>query len=137
MVWKGLQMVERTSGMKRSLRRGRAVSGQPGKQRPLTSGGSHREGEDAEGRSLDLVQRMVISALIVVVFGLFAGMLAVYIAFFPEEASRSSTIGLWVMTGVMGLVTAAAVLFINRRRPYSPWVILGLLPMAVSAFWVL
>ena len=41
------------------------------------------------------------------------------------------------MTGVFGLVTAAAVLIVNRRRPYSPWVILGLLPMAISAFWVL
>ena len=98
---------------------------------------SRPEADEAEGRSLDLVQRLIISALILVVFGLFAGMLAAYLAFFPEETSRSSTIGLWVMTGVMGLVTAAGVLFINRRRPYSPWVVLGLLPMAVSAFWVL
>ena len=41
------------------------------------------------------------------------------------------------MTGVFGLATAAAVLIVNRRRPYSPWVLLGLLPMAISAFWVL
>ncbi len=45
-------------------------------------------------------------------------------------------IGLWVMTGVIGLVTAVAVLVINQRRPYSPWVALGLLPMAISAYWI-
>ena len=98
---------------------------------------SRQEAEDAEGRSLDLVQRMIISALIIVVFGLFAGMLAAYLAFFPEETSRSSTVGLWAMSGAFGLVTAAVVLVVNRRRPYSPWVILGLVPMAISAFWVL
>jgi len=41
------------------------------------------------------------------------------------------------MTGVMGLATAAAILLINRRRPYSPLVLLGLLPMAISAPWIL
>jgi hypothetical protein len=29
------------------------------------------------------------------------------------------------------------VLLINRRRPLSPWLVLGLLPMAASAYWVL
>ena len=93
--------------------------------------------KDAEDRSLDLVQRMIISALIIVVFGLFAGALAAYLAVYPEASSRSDTISLWVMTGVFGLVTAGAVLIVNRRRPYSPWVLFGLLPMAASAFWVL
>ena len=103
--------------------------------RPPASPGSHAK--EAEDRSLDLVQRMIVSALIIVVFGLFAGTLAAYLAFYPAESDRGSTNGLWVMTGMFGLVTAAAVLVVNRRRPYSPWVILGLLPMAVSAFWVL
>jgi hypothetical protein len=38
---------------------------------------------------------------------------------------------------VMGLATAATILLVNRQRPYSPWVLLGLLPMAISAPWVL
>ncbi len=92
--------------------------------------------DQTEERSLDLVQRLIISALIVVVFGLFAAVLAAYIAFYPEESSRCSTIGLWAMSGIFGLATAAAVLVVNRRRPYSPWVVLGLLPMVVAAFWV-
>jgi hypothetical protein len=37
------------------------------------------------------------------------------------------------MSGVLGLVTAAAILLVNRRLPYSLWVLLGLLPMIVSA----
>jgi hypothetical protein len=41
------------------------------------------------------------------------------------------------MTGVMGLATAATILLVNRRRPYSLWVLLGLLPMAISAPWIL
>jgi hypothetical protein len=40
------------------------------------------------------------------------------------------------MTGVVGLITMAAVLLIQRRRPLSPWLLVGLLPMIVSAFWV-
>jgi hypothetical protein len=95
-------------------------------------------GEGTEQRSLDLVQRMVISALIIVVFGLFAAVLAGYLAIYPVGlSSQSDRIGLWIMSGVVGLVCAAAVLVTNRRRPYSPWVILGLLPMAASAYWVL
>lgn len=97
--------------------------------------GQPRQG--AEQRSLDFVQRMVISALIIVVFGLFAVVLAGYLAFYPVGlASQGDRIGLWIMSGVVGLVCAAAVLITNRRRPYSPWVLLGLLPMAASAYWV-
>jgi hypothetical protein len=29
------------------------------------------------------------------------------------------------------------VMLINRRKPYSPWVPLGLLPMVISAPWIL
>ena len=95
-------------------------------------------GEGTEQRSLDFVQRMIISALIVVVFGLFAAILAFYLAIYPVgSGSQSDRIGLWIMSGVVGLACAAAVLITNRRRPYSPWVLLGLLPMAASAYWVL
>ena len=91
-----------------------------------------------EARSLDVVQRIVISVLVAVVFGTFAAVLAAYLAIAGDrDLPRSSVIGLWIMTGVMGLATAAAILLINRRRPYSPWVLLGLLPMAISAPWVL
>ena len=94
-------------------------------------------GERAEQRSLDFVQRMIISALIIVVFGLFAAILAFYLAIYPAgSGSQGDRIGLWIMSGVVGLVCAAAVLVVNRRRPYSAWVLLGFLPMAASAYWI-
>ena len=98
---------------------------------------AQQPGQGSEQRSLDFVQRMVISALIIVVFGLFAAVLAGYLAIYPVGlSSRGDRIGLWIMSGVVGLACAVAVLITNRRRPYSAWVLLGLLPMAASAYWV-
>ena len=87
-------------------------------------------------RSLDLVQRVVLSVLVVVVFGSLAAVLSAYVALSPELSGGADTIVLWALTGAIGLVTTAVVLAINRRRPYSPWLLLGLLPMAISAFWI-
>lgn len=96
------------------------------------------EARKREARSLDLVQRTIISALVAVVFGTFAAVLAAYLAIRgDQDLPHFSVVGLWIMSGVLGLVTAAAILLINRRRPYSPWVLLGLLPMAISALWIL
>ena len=90
----------------------------------------------AEERSLDLVQRVVFSAIVVVVIGSIATVLALYLVYNPEEFSKVDATILWIMTGVVGLVTVIVVLLINRRRPFSPWLILGLLPMAISAYWI-
>lgn len=89
----------------------------------------------AEAASLDQVQRALISALILVVIATPAVVVDVYVVHAPGLL-RSDVIGLWIMSGVTGLIAAAGVLFVNRRRPYSPLVALGLLPMAVTAFWV-
>ena len=99
-----------------------------------------RSRRESEERSLDVVQRAIISGLLGIVFGSFAAVLAFYLVVAgdtDETLGRSSVIGLWVMTGVLGLVTAAVMLVINRRRPYSPWVLFGLLPMAASSYWIL
>jgi H+/Cl- antiporter ClcA len=97
----------------------------------------HHLRRQQEERSLDLVQRMVISALIFVVFGLFASVLALYLVLAgDQDLTRSSVIGLWVMTALLGLATAAAILIVNRRPPYSPWVLLGLIPTAISGYWI-
>jgi len=99
--------------------------------------GSSGSNPSDESRSLDLVQRMVVSALIFVVMGLFSGVLAVYLILAGDrDLPRVSVLGLWGMTGVIGLVTAAAILVVNRRRPYDPRVLLGLVPMAVAAYWI-
>lgn len=87
-------------------------------------------------RSLDLVQRIIVSTLLVAVFGTVSVVLAAYLVLRPEEFSRGDRLALWAWTGVVGLIVAAIVLLINRRRPYSPLVLLGLLPLAISAWWI-
>ena len=89
-----------------------------------------------EAQSLDLVQRVVFSAIVMVVTSSIAMVLALYLALSPEQFSPPETLILWGMTGVIGLITVILVLLINRRRPLSPWLVLGLLPMAVSAYWI-
>ena len=93
--------------------------------------------EQEDARSLDLVQRMVVSALAIVVYGAIAAGLTAYITLNPSGLGRGSIIALWLIAGFAGLLTAATVLVINRRHPYSPLVILGLLPTVISAYWVL
>ena len=101
----------------------------------MSQSGDHRMRREHEERSLDVTQRAIVSALVGIVFS--AG-LAAYLAIRGDQDLPSfSVTGLWIMTGVMGLATAAAILVINRRRPYSPLVLLGLLPMAISAPWIL
>jgi hypothetical protein len=90
---------------------------------------------EAEEKSLDLVQRVVISALCVVVFGGPTAALGAYSAF-STAISRSDSIGLWVMCGLVGVLAAVAVLLINRRKPYSPLALVGLVPAVVAAYWV-
>ncbi|HEY6810223.1 MAG TPA: hypothetical protein VIZ70_03775 [Propionibacteriaceae bacterium] len=71
-------------------------------------------------RSLDLVQRMIISALVGVVFGTFAAALAAKLAVRgDEDLPPFSVTELWIMSGVLGLATAAAILLINRKRPIA------------------
>ena len=91
-----------------------------------------------EERSLDFVQRLIASSAIGAFIGSLAIVLAAYVAASGvHELPRDSVIGLWIMTGVIGLVTAAAVLVLHRRHSYSPFVLIGLLPMAASAYWIL
>ena len=109
------------------------MSDERGHRRSADARRQHKESED---RSLDLVQRLIISALIVVVLGTLAGALSAYLVLRSDEFSRTNLLLLWGQTGVIGLICAAVILVVNRRRPYSPWVLLGLLPMAISAPWI-
>jgi uncharacterized membrane protein (UPF0136 family) len=100
-------------------------------------GSQRRETREEAEHHLEFVQRTIISALVGVVFGSLAAVLAAYLSVWgAQDLNRSQVLGLWVMTGVVGLLTAVGVLVIQKRRPYAPWVLLGLLPMAISAFWV-
>lgn len=89
----------------------------------------------AEGRSLDRVQRTLASILIVFVMGIISVALALFL-FLTDDLPQSDRIGLWIMTGVIGLVSAGMILMINRRKPYHPMVLLGLVPMASVSYWI-
>jgi len=71
-----------------------------------------------EQRSLDLVQRVVMSVLLGVVFGSLAAVLALYLVLRGEEdLPHASVVGLWVMTGFFGLATAAGILLLTGGAP--------------------
>ncbi len=89
----------------------------------------------AEARSLDLVQRLIISALLVVVIGVPAISLAIYSPHLART-DRGTAVGLWVMSAVLGLMAALGVLLAHRGRPYSPLLLIGLAPAAVSAYFL-
>jgi hypothetical protein len=93
--------------------------------------------DPAERRSLDVVQRTVVSILVGVVIGLFAAVLALYLVLRGhQDLDHGSVVGLWIMTGVIGLITAGVILVINRKKPYHPLVLVGLFPMALSWYGV-
>jgi hypothetical protein len=41
------------------------------------------------------------------------------------------------MSGVIGLLTAAGIRLIHQRSPLSLWLLLGLLPTAVTGLYIL
>jgi hypothetical protein len=88
-----------------------------------------------DAKSLDLVQRWVISTLLIVVGGAPTCALAAYSNHLPTD-DRSSAIGLWVMSCVLGLFTAGGVLVIHRRFPVSPLLIVGLVPSLIGAYYL-
>lgn len=104
---------------------------------PTGMGDEMQVASEAEGQSLDLVQRMLVSFLV----GGIVGMVSVVLALFVVNTARfqlpyDSVIGLWVMCGVVGLIGAVVVLLLNRRRPYHPLALVGLLPMAVAGYFL-
>lgn len=88
-----------------------------------------------EEKSLDLVQRVVISAILCVVFGAPTTALAAY-APHRAQTSPGDAFGLWAMGLILGIAAAEVILFVNRRRPWHPAALLGLAPAAVSAYWM-
>ncbi len=84
---------------------------------------------------IEMVQRWVAAVILIHVGAAPTLALAVYS---PHLATsdRGSGIGLWVMCGVIGLLTVGGVLLIHQRSLLSPWLVLGALPMAVAAYYV-
>jgi len=91
---------------------------------------------EAESRSLDFVQRVVVSLLVLVAMGTVSAALAAYLVVGHTTIAPGDLTGLWLMSGVVGLLCTGTILLINRRRPYHPLLVVGLVPMLVSWYWV-
>lgn len=90
---------------------------------------------DAEEQSLDLVQRLIASALVVIVVGAPTIALAGY-AVLAENALTGTRIGLCVLSAVMGLVAGVVINLFNRRHWYLPTILIGLIPAAIAAYLI-
>ena len=82
---------------------------------------------------IETVQRWVASVILIHVGTVPAVSLAVY-SVGVADTDHGRGIGLWIMSGVIGLLTVAGVRLIFQRTPLSPWLLLGLLPTAITGF---
>jgi 4-hydroxybenzoate polyprenyltransferase len=83
--------------------------------------------------SLTSVQRWVMSTLVAItILHLSAGV--VVAAYFSTK--QSSQIGLLVISAAFGVIAIVAALLIHKRRPISPWLLLGLLPALAGSYWI-
>jgi hypothetical protein len=100
----------------------------PANPRPASTGG--------RGMTISTVQKWVMSTLAVTtVLHLVVGLLIA--AAFLDTTRAGAREGLVVIAAVMGVLGVAAAFVIHQRSPATPWVLLGALPAALGAFWVL
>jgi hypothetical protein len=81
---------------------------------------------------IETVQRWVVAVILIHIGGSPTIALAAYSPHM-EQIKHSSGVGLWIMSGVVGLVTTGGVLLIFQRSVLSPWLIIGIIPMLVAA----
>lgn len=85
--------------------------------------------------NIETVQRWVVSAILFHVGSVPAVTLAVYsIGVAADDFGKG--VGLWLMSGVIGVLTAVGILAIHRRNPLSAWLLPGILPTAVTGFFI-
>jgi hypothetical protein len=76
----------------------------------------------------------VMSVLVVTTLGHLAAGVAVA-AVFTDEARLDARIGLNVIAAVIGCLAVAAGLMIHKRSPLSWWLLVGLLPGVIGAWF--
>ena len=84
--------------------------------------------------SLGNVQKWVMSALAVTTIGHLAGGVAL-LAMSMDDAGLDARIGLNVVAAFIGVVAVASGLLIHGRKPLSWWLLLGLVPGIVGAWF--
>ncbi|MFI5694631.1 hypothetical protein ACIA58_22450 [Kribbella sp. NPDC051586] len=86
--------------------------------------------------NIETVQRWVVSVILFHVGSVPAVTLAVY-SIGVARAEYGRGVGLWLMSGVIGVLTAAGILLIFQRSLRSLWLVLGILPTVITGFYVL
>ena len=94
---------------------------------------SHQRSQGSS-ESLTKVQRWVISVLAVTTILHLAGGVAL-VAIFVDDSRLDARIGLNIISAVIGVLAVAAGLLIHGKRPLSWWLLLGLIPGLVGAWF--
>lgn len=86
-------------------------------------------------RSLKQVQHWVIT-LLIFMFAAFpiGGLIGASHAMLDDK--KSSSIGLMVMAGVIGLAAVAIMRFVHQKTVATPLLLLGVVPAAIAAYFV-
>ena len=97
--------------------------------------GSHRSSQSSR-ESLTNVQRWVMSVLAATTILHFAAGLVVA-AVFMDESRLGARVGLNIIAAIIGLIAVATARLIHAKSPFTPWLLLGLLPALVGLWFVL
>lgn len=98
----------------------------PGEPRPIPRGAT----------SITTVQRWVMSSLAFLTIEHLAAGIALA-AVLSDPARPGARIGLLIVAAGFGIVAVVAGLLIHQRNPLSPWLLAGLLPSLVGAYFCL
>ena len=98
----------------------------PNAPRPVAAAGAER--------SLTTVQRWIMSSLAATTILHLAVGLVIAAVTLPNP-TRSAEVGLNAIAAAFGVLAVAVALLIHGRSPWSPWLLLGLLP-GVVGLWV-
>lgn len=100
---------------------------------PADLAASHQRSQGTR-ESLTRVQTWVISALAVTTILHLAGGAALLGVYAPQDR-MDARVGLNAMASVIGVMAVVVGLLIHRRSPLSWWLLLGLLPGVIGAFF--
>lgn len=81
------------------------------------------------------VQKWVMSVLAVSTVLHMAGALILFAATF-DESKQSSQIGVLIISGAFGILAVMTGRIIHKASPLTPWLVLGLIPMAIGFWWI-
>ncbi len=104
------------------------------KPRHLIDFDNPRPAPSSSGMSLSQVQKWVMAALAFVTIEHLAAGIALA-AVFTDERHASARVGMNVMASVTGVLAVVLVRVIHGKRVLSPWLLVGLVPGLVGAWF--